>query len=54
MNSAARNSVVSTLRLSAAAGEPGPVVIMSGEADASNAAELSDVLTAQLRAGGRA
>lgn len=42
---------MSTLCLSVTAGESGPLIIMSGEADASNAAELSDVIAAQLAGG---
>lgn len=51
VSSAAKNSLVSTLRLSVATGESGPLVMMSGEADASNATELSDVIATQLASG---
>jgi anti-sigma B factor antagonist len=39
---------VSTLRASVAAGEPGPLILLSGEADITNVAELSDLITGQL------
>lgn len=42
---------MSTLRVSVAAGEPGPVITLSGEADITNTAQLSDVITAQLASG---
>jgi anti-sigma B factor antagonist len=42
---------VSTLRASVSAGESGPVITLSGEADLSTIAELSDLITAQLAAG---
>lgn len=41
------------LEVSVAAGDSGPVVILSGEADLTNAAELSDALTAQVSGGAR-
>jgi anti-anti-sigma factor len=44
-------TTVGTLRTSVAAGESGPVVMLSGEADISSAGQLSDVLTAQLSGG---
>lgn len=42
---------MSTLRVSVAAGEAGPVITLSGEADITNTAQLSDVITAQLASG---
>jgi anti-sigma B factor antagonist len=39
------------LKASAVAGEDGPVVTLSGEADWSSAKELSDLMDAQLSAG---
>jgi anti-sigma B factor antagonist len=42
---------VSTLQVSVSAGESGPVIVLSGEADFQGTAELSTVLTAQLAAG---
>jgi anti-anti-sigma factor len=42
---------VSPLRISVTAGETGPVVTLSGEADLSTAAELSEVLTHQVSSG---
>ena len=36
-----------------AAGEPGPVLMLSGEADLTTAAELGEALTAQLAIGAR-
>ena len=42
---------MSTLRVSVAVGEPGPIITLSGEADASNAAQLSDAIAAQLASG---
>jgi anti-anti-sigma factor len=44
-------TTVGTLRTSVAAGESGPVVMLSGEADISSAGQLSDALTAQLSGG---
>ena len=44
---------VSLLEISVAAGESGPVVTLSGEADVTNVAELSQALTAQLASGAR-
>jgi anti-anti-sigma factor len=44
---------VGLLEVSVAAGDSGPVVILSGEADLTNAAELSDALTAQVSGGAR-
>ncbi len=44
-------AVVSTLKASVAAGESGPVVMLSGEADLASAGQLSDLLTAQLAGG---
>ena len=37
--------------MSVATGEAGPVIILSGEADVSNAAQLREVITAQLASG---
>ena len=42
---------MSPLRISVAAGETGPVVTLSGKADLSTAAELSEVLTRQASGG---
>jgi anti-sigma B factor antagonist len=42
---------VGLLEISVAAGESGPVLMLSGEADLTTAAELSDALTAQLASG---
>lgn len=39
---------MSTLRASVSAGESGPVIILSGEADITTAAELSELITGQL------
>lgn len=39
------------LRVSVTVGEAGPIIALSGEADASNAAQLSDAITAQLAGG---
>jgi anti-anti-sigma factor len=39
--------IVSLLKASVAAGESGPVVMLSGEADLASARELSELLTAQ-------
>jgi anti-anti-sigma factor len=39
---------VSTLDASVAAGESGPLITLSGEADLTNAAELSELITGQL------
>lgn len=39
------------LRISVAPGEPGPVITLSGEADATNAEQLSHAITAQLAGG---
>jgi anti-anti-sigma factor len=44
-------TTVGTLRTTVAAGESGPVVMLSGEADISSAGQLSDLLTAQLSGG---
>jgi anti-sigma B factor antagonist len=44
-------AVVSMLKASVAAGESGPVVMLSGEADLGSAGQLSDLLTAQLAGG---
>jgi anti-anti-sigma factor len=42
---------VSQLEVSVAAGDSGPVVVLSGEADLTTVAGLSDVLTAQVAGG---
>lgn len=39
---------MSTLRASVSAGEPGPVITLSGEADITTAAELSELVAGQL------
>jgi anti-sigma B factor antagonist len=39
---------VSTLRASVSAGESGPVITLSGEADITTAAELGELITVQL------
>ena len=44
---------MSLLEISVAAGESGPVVRLSGEADVTTVAELSEALTAQLASGAR-
>jgi len=44
---------VAALRTSASAGADGPVVALSGEADATTAAELRETLAAQLDTGAR-
>jgi anti-sigma B factor antagonist len=44
-------ATVSLLKATVAAGESGPVVMLSGEADLASARELSDLLTAQLAGG---
>ena len=41
------------LEISVAAGEAGPVLTLSGEADLTTVAELTDALTAQLAIGAR-
>ena len=41
------------LEISVAAGEAGPVLTLSGEADLTTVAELTDALSAQLAAGAR-
>ncbi|MDQ2815828.1 MAG: STAS domain-containing protein [Actinomycetota bacterium] len=42
---------VGTLKTSVAAGDSGPVVVLSGESDIASAGQLSDLLTAQLSGG---
>jgi anti-anti-sigma factor len=42
---------MSTLRVSAAAGDAGPVLVLSGEADITNAEQLRDVIGTQLASG---
>jgi anti-anti-sigma factor len=42
---------MSTLDVSVSAGESGPVIVLSGEADYQGVAQLSAALTAQLAAG---
>jgi anti-sigma B factor antagonist len=44
---------VSLLRASVSAGESGPVITLSGEADVTTVAELSELVTAQLSGGAR-
>lgn len=46
-----KHSLVSTLRVSVAAGESGPILTLSGEADITNADQLRDAITAQLASG---
>jgi len=42
---------MSTLRVSATAGDAGPVIVLAGEADVTNAEQLRDVIDAQLASG---
>ena len=42
---------MSMLRASVAAGESGPLIVVSGEVDLTNAAELSELVTSQLADG---
>jgi anti-anti-sigma factor len=42
---------VSTLRASVSAGEPGPVITLSGETDLTTVAELSELVTGRLSGG---
>ena len=42
---------MSTLRVSATAGDAGPVLVLAGEADVTNAEQLRDVIGAQLASG---
>jgi anti-sigma B factor antagonist len=44
---------VGQLDITVAAGESGPVLVLTGEADMTTAAELSGALTAQLASGAR-
>ena len=44
---------MSVLRMSVSAGERGPLITLSGEADITNAAELSELINAQLSGGTR-
>jgi anti-anti-sigma factor len=44
---------VAALRASASAGADGPIVALSGEADATTATELRETLATQLRTGAR-
>lgn len=46
-------AVVGLLEASVAAGESGPVVALSGEADWSSAGQLGELITAQLAGGAR-
>jgi anti-sigma B factor antagonist len=46
-------SLVSTLQASVAAGESGPLIVLSGEADVTNTPQLSAVLDGQLASGTR-
>ncbi|WP_222849064.1 STAS domain-containing protein [Trebonia kvetii] len=48
---AAKNSLAGTLRVSVEAGECGPLITVAGEADVTTAAQLADVITAQLATG---
>jgi anti-sigma B factor antagonist len=42
---------MNTLRVSATAGDAGPVLVLAGEADVTNAEQLRDVIGAQLASG---
>ena len=42
---------MSTLHASVAAGEPGPLIVLSGEADITNTPQLSELLDGQLARG---
>ena len=42
---------MTTLRVSVTAGDAGPVLVLAGEADVTNAEQLRDVITAQLASG---
>lgn len=42
---------MSTLRVSATVGDAGPVLVLAGEADVTNAEQLRDVIGAQLASG---
>jgi anti-anti-sigma factor len=42
---------MTTLRVSARAGDAGPVLVLAGEADVTNAGQLRDVISAQLASG---
>jgi anti-anti-sigma factor len=42
---------MTTLRVSATAGDAGPVLVLAGEADITNAGQLRDVIGAQLASG---
>ena len=42
---------MSTLRTSVMAGESGPLIVVSGDVDLTNAAELSELVTGQLAGG---
>jgi anti-anti-sigma factor len=42
---------MSTLRVSATAGDAGPVIVLAGEADVTNAEQLGDAIDAQLSSG---
>ena len=44
---------MSMLRASVTAGESGPLIVLSGEVDLTNAAELSELVTGQLANGTR-
>jgi uncharacterized cupin superfamily protein len=44
-------SLVSVLRASVSAGEYGPLITLSGEADVTTAAELGELMTVQLDGG---
>lgn len=48
---AAKQGLVSTLRVFVAAGESGPILTLSGEADVTNADQLRDAISAQLASG---
>jgi anti-anti-sigma factor len=48
-----QDSVVNLLEIHVAAGDAGPVVMLSGEADITTVDQLEDVLNAQITAGAR-
>jgi anti-anti-sigma factor len=50
---AGQDSAVTLLDIHVAAGDAGPVVMLSGEADVTTLGQLEDVLNAQLAAGAR-
>jgi len=48
-----QDSAVNLLKIHVAAGDAGPVVMLSGEADITNVEQLKDALDAQITAGAR-